>query len=90
MQKRVIASVYGNVQGVGLRDFTQATAEKLGIVGTVRNGDDGTVEIVGEGEGHMLKELLVTMGQYPYAHITKIDETWREAVGSHSDFRIIF
>ena len=38
--------VSGRVQGVFFRAFTKKTAEEFGINGTVRNLDDGRVEIV--------------------------------------------
>jgi acylphosphatase len=40
----------GKVQKVGYRDFVQEAARKLGVVGTVENMRDGSVQIVCEGE----------------------------------------
>ncbi|OOF46047.1 acylphosphatase [Rodentibacter trehalosifermentans] len=41
--------IYGRVQGVGFRYFTWKEAEKLGIKGSVRNRDDGSVEVIAQG-----------------------------------------
>lgn len=48
--KRVHIMVAGKVQGVFYRDFVRKEADKAGITGFVRNLQDGTVEIVAEGE----------------------------------------
>lgn len=41
--------VRGRVQGVGFRWWTARAARRLSLAGTVRNRDDGTVEIVASG-----------------------------------------
>jgi acylphosphatase len=53
---RVIVS--GRVQGVFFRDTCQRTARELGVMGTVRNCSDGTVEVVAEGERDVVDALL--------------------------------
>jgi acylphosphatase len=47
IQVRVLVS--GTVQGVSYRAFTRREAEKLNVVGWVRNLDDGRVEGVFQG-----------------------------------------
>jgi acylphosphatase len=49
--------VRGRVQGVGFRYFTQAAAERAGVVGWVRNNPDGTVEIAAAGEPAAVAQL---------------------------------
>ncbi|WP_152981426.1 acylphosphatase [Hymenobacter sp. AT01-02] len=41
--------VHGRVQGVFYRQSTQQEASRLGLTGTVRNNEDGTVSIEAEG-----------------------------------------
>jgi acylphosphatase len=38
--------VSGQVQGVGFREFTRTTAQRLGIAGWVRNLSSGDVEVL--------------------------------------------
>ena len=40
----------GDVQGVGFRWAAQGEAERLGVVGRVRNRTDGAVEVVAQGD----------------------------------------
>ena len=42
--------VWGSVQGVGFRFFTQQLAIQLDICGTVQNKMDGSVFVVAQGE----------------------------------------
>ncbi len=42
-------TVSGRVQGVGFRNWTQKTAQKMNISGWVRNLSDGRVEIKAQG-----------------------------------------
>lgn len=46
---RLHAVVYGHVQGVNYRASALRQAQALGLTGWVRNGPDGTVEVVAEG-----------------------------------------
>ena len=56
--KTVTAIVSGRVQGVWYRAHTREKALELGVVGTVRNLSDGTVEIVAQGEATQVEALL--------------------------------
>lgn len=51
--------VFGRVQGVGFRYYTQQKANELGLTGFVKNKSDGSVFIEAEGEETKLNELLV-------------------------------
>jgi acylphosphatase len=58
MVKHLNITVKGIVQGVFFRKFTKIKADELGITGTVRNTDSGSVFIEAEGEEESLKEFL--------------------------------
>jgi DNA ligase D-like protein (predicted 3'-phosphoesterase) len=45
------------VQGVGFRDATRRRARDLGVLGWVRNGEDGTVQVHAEGPPEALAAL---------------------------------
>lgn len=49
--------VSGRVQGVGYRFFTREAALVEGIRGTVRNLDDGRVEVVAEGDAAAMERF---------------------------------
>jgi len=57
--------ITGRVQGVGFRDFTQRTAEKLGILGWVRNLASGAVELCAQGPDEKLKEFTEKVSAGP-------------------------
>ena len=46
----MVLKVYGRVQLVMYRDFTQRKAKKLGLTGYVINQKDKTVKVVAEGK----------------------------------------
>lgn len=48
----------GKVQGVAYRVYVQDSATTLGVVGTVRNLTNGTVEIIAQGERDILKDFV--------------------------------
>jgi acylphosphatase len=49
--------VSGRVQGVGFRYFVEREASALGVTGTVRNLDDGSVEVQAQGTAAQLADL---------------------------------
>ncbi len=49
--------VRGRVQGVGFRYFVQDEAQKLGLIGWVRNNSDGAVEVLAVGSAEQLVAL---------------------------------
>jgi len=56
--KGVIIKVYGKVQGVSFRYYTNQKANELGVFGFVKNIDDGSVYIEAEGEENKVNELI--------------------------------
>ncbi|MBN8548344.1 MAG: acylphosphatase [Deltaproteobacteria bacterium] len=57
--------IRGRVQGVGFRNFTRRTALQQGILGWVRNCEDGSVEAVLHGSKEAVDQLLVKLKQGP-------------------------
>jgi acylphosphatase len=85
--ERLHAVVHGDVQGVGFRYFVQRKARQLGLLGWVRNNDDGTVELVAEGERPSLELLRQAVGEGPgHARVERVDAQWGSATGNLRGF----
>jgi DNA ligase D-like protein (predicted 3'-phosphoesterase) len=63
--RAIRAIVSGAVQGVGFRDATRRRAAELGVLGWVRNCDDGTVAVHAEGPREEIDRLLRFLGEGP-------------------------
>lgn len=63
MQVNYYAIACGRVQGVGFRYYVLRAANALGLDGWVRNRDDGSVELVVQGEKEQVQQLLQTVRQ---------------------------
>ncbi len=59
--------VYGKVQGVNFRAMTREFFREAGLVGEVRNRDDGSVEILVECGEEEMKKLVDWVGGNPGA-----------------------
>jgi DNA ligase D-like protein (predicted 3'-phosphoesterase) len=59
------ATVTGLVQGVGFRDATVRRARALGVLGWVRNGEDGSVLVHAEGAADAVEQLRAFLAQGP-------------------------
>lgn len=76
--KRIDASVYGRVQGVSFRYYTQKEANRLNLTGWVANVSDGSVQVVAEGLEEDLKKLVdyLYIGS-PGANVDKVNTAWK-------------
>lgn len=82
------AVVRGEVQGVGFRDETVARAHAFGVLGWVRNGEDGTVQVHAEGPEAAVDELLAFLRSGPpAAHVTGVEAERVRAEG-HEQFAV--
>jgi len=74
--------VTGRVQGVFYRASTQEEATRLGLLGWVRNMDDGGVELVACGEEAILNQLEHWLWQGPrFAEVSGIKVNAVDPVG---------
>ena len=77
--KQLQFTVYGKVQGVWFRAWTQDLAKEMGITGWVRNMSDGNVEGVAMGEDELLNTFLGRLHDGPpLARVTNVDSTTNE------------
>lgn len=87
--KRIDITVAGRVQGVAFRWHTLQAAERLGLVGWVRNNSDGSVRIVAEGPRDHLEQLLAWAARGPdHARVDSCRHTWQDPTGALAGFRV--
>lgn len=78
----------GRVQGVGYRDATVRRARSLGVMGWVRNEDDGGVRVHAEGPREAVAKLIAFLGEGPPAGRVEAVETERVDVEGHEQFAV--
>jgi len=89
MKKRLVAHFEGHVQGVGFRQGTRRVATGYEVAGTVRNLDDGRVELVAEGDEEELRAFLDGIADsHLGGHIRNREESWADAAGGLKGFVI--
>ena len=88
-EKCALITVFGRVQGVGFRYFSQALARKHGLVGWVRNNFNGTVGIWVEGPQIDIDNFIHLVRKGPSSsHVRKVDIEWKIPSGKFSSFFI--
>lgn len=88
-EERVRIVIIGRVQGVFFRSSTRDEALRLGIGGWVRNQNDGSVEIVAEGDREQLDEFIdwCRTGP-PDARVDELDTSRSEFLSEFDKFII--
>lgn len=81
--------VRGLVQGVAFRHHTKVRARELGLAGTVRNLDDGSVEVRVQGEAAAVEELVRWLHTGPPAARVESVEVRTVAPGAHAGFVVV-
>ena len=82
------AIVTGRVQGVGYRFFAERAAREFGILGSVRNLPDGSVEAVAQGEEAAIARFFERLRRGPLG--SRVDRVSEEdlPVSDLSSFEI--
>lgn len=80
--------VQGKVQDSSYRTFTQKHAQKLGIEGTIQNGENGSVVIYASGSSDHLDKLIDYL--YKGTAQSQIDDLTVEPLVSEKNFRGVF
>jgi len=91
MAKVQVHVIYrGHVQGVGFRFTAEHVASRLGVVGWVKNLEDGSVEIVAEQEEGIIDDFLAQLKNKFSNYI--IDEVIEisKATNQFNDFSVTF
>jgi len=82
--------VTGRVQGVGYRWWARSQATGLGLVGTVRNADDGSVEVQARGSDHALLELERLLGEGPpHARVAAVEPIPAAVPAGAASFEVV-
>ena len=83
--------ISGSVQGVGFRYFAIRAAREAGLVGTVRNLPDGTVQAVAEGSPEAMDEFRAALERGPsYAHVSGVAVIEMQPSGRYTEFDVVF
>lgn len=87
--KQIQLTVYGNVQGVGFRYFSQMKAVQHEVKGWVRNCPDGSVEIIAEGTQNQLNLFIedVKRGN-PFSKVDNIVVNEGNSIDGYKSFKI--
>ncbi len=75
--KELYCKIEGEVQGVTYRQFVQEKAFEYKVTGTVQNMDDGSVEVVAQGDDPILKQFLESISAGPEeAQVESLSVQW--------------
>lgn len=86
--RAIRALVSGAVQGIGFRESTRRRARKLGVLGWVRNEDDGTVAVHAEGEPGAVEALVAFLRKGPRGADVRGVEVEDVRVEGHEQFAV--
>ena len=87
-KKGAIIKIYGKVQGVGFRYYTQQKARELSISGFVQNKPDGSVYVEAEGGEENLDAFILWCYDGPgWARVTNV-QVQRTPPFDYEDFSI--
>lgn len=81
--------VSGKVQGVFYRDSTCKKAQELNITGSVKNLNDGRVEVFAYGDPFAIKTLENWLWEGPKAAVVEQVETLEVPFENHSGFVVL-
>lgn len=86
---RVHLLIQGRVQGVGFRAATQDQARELGLVGWVRNLNDGRVEVLAEGRHDKVEALIAWCWRGPvFSQVADVSVVREEVQGDFKRFEL--
>jgi acylphosphatase len=90
MKKEVYCVVHGAVQGVLFRKFAQDRAREFGVTGYAKNLDDGSVEVVAQGEEAKVREFVEKISAGPEsAEVESLNIMWGPISEEFSSFDIL-
>lgn len=79
----------GRVQNVGFRYWVLTEAQRLGLVGYVRNRADGGVDVKAEGPEEHLRELEMVLWRGPFlANVEEVETEYSNETAGETEFVI--
>lgn len=89
---KIHANVIGRVQGVGFRYTTYQLALGLGLTGTVKNEDDGSVTIEAIGTKEQLEQFLIKLKQpqNPFAKVKEVNYHEDDGIHDYEQFKVVY
>ncbi|RAP32993.1 acylphosphatase [Candidatus Marinamargulisbacteria bacterium SCGC AG-439-L15] len=88
-KQQVRVKIYGQVQGVFFRAFTQEKAKELALTGWVKNKDDGSVEAVFQGAPKILHQMLDWCKEgSPHSTVDSLHPEWEGLDTVFDEFEI--
>jgi len=89
MQVASRLKIYGQVQGVFFRQSAKREAENLGLVGWLRNCDNGSVEALVQGKKGKVEEFVAWCKEGPtFAEVERVEVEWRKKLETFEGFKI--
>ena len=90
MKRLKVTNLYsGHVQGGGFRYAARTITHGFEVTGTIRNLDDGRVELVAEGEKEELEAFLEAVRQSEVGYFIRQEHaSWSEAKNEFRGFEI--
>ncbi len=83
--------IYGVVQGVWFRASTKGEADRLGVVGWVKNMPDGSVLTLVQAEEDVLLQMVRWCQRGPMgARVDRVVQTAVDLDADLADFRVIY
>lgn len=90
MDVRTHLYIEGNVQGVFFRRSAKMQADKLGVVGLVRNRRDGSVEVIAQGPKSKVNAFIKWCKKGPpFAKVEKVEVEWRKNLEDFDEFEVV-
>ena len=87
MVAEAMCTINGRVQGVGFRAYAEGEAKTCGVVGWIRNCEDGTVQTLIQGTPDQVKYFIEVLHEGSVlATVTDVAVQWRSPEKLFSDF----
>ncbi|MFV0561380.1 MAG: acylphosphatase [Enterococcus sp.] len=85
-------NVQGRVQGVGFRYTTKILADSMGVHGTVKNEEDGSVTIEAIAPRDIMTEFInkVKKSPSPAGRVTQVDITDDSLIPDRETFDVLY